>query len=107
MIGRRDLAKEIAAEIEMDAQMIQNLFSLLLDKMIEHLQNGEEIRFKSFGSFLLVEKEGGIRDPETGDKEIKRERSLAFVPGSKLKDAALNKEKKKTFVCEQSGNNLK
>ena len=107
VIGRRDLAKEVAAEIEMDAQMIQNLFSLLLDKMIEHLQNGEEIRFKSFGSFLLVEKEGGIRDPETGDKEIKRERSLAFVPGSKLKDAALNKEKKKSFVCEQSGNNLK
>ncbi|WP_368265322.1 HU family DNA-binding protein, partial [Enterococcus innesii] len=53
MIGRRDLAKEVAAEIEMDAQIIQNLFSLLLDKMIEHLQNGEEIHFKSFGSFLL------------------------------------------------------
>lgn len=91
MIGRRDLAKEVAAEIEMDAQMVQNLFSLLLDKMIEHLQNGEEIHFKSFGSFLLVEKRG-IRDPETDEEEIKRERSLVFVPGSKLKDAALNKK---------------
>lgn len=103
MIGRRDLAKEVAAEIEMDAQIIQNLFSLLLDKMIEHLQNGEEIHFKSFGSFLLVEKEGGIRDPETDEEEIKRERSLVFVPGSKLKDAALNKEKRRHFSANRAG----
>lgn len=91
VIGRRDLAKEIATEIEMDVRIINPLVSLFLNKMIEHLQNGEEIHFKSFGSFLLVEKERGIRDPKTGEEENKRERSLVFVPGSALKDAALNK----------------
>lgn len=91
VIGRRDLAKEVAAEIEMDAQTIQNLFGLLLNKMIEHLQNGEEIKFNRFGKFLLVEKELVIRDLKTCEEEIKRERSLEFVPGSELNDAALNK----------------
>ncbi|OTO03224.1 hypothetical protein A5883_000189 [Enterococcus sp. 5B3_DIV0040] len=92
MIGRRDLAKEVAAEIDMDAQTVQNLLSLLLDKMIEHLHNGEEIEFRYFGRFSLVEEEWSIRDPETGEQERHSVRYVKFVPGSELNDEAMNRK---------------
>ncbi|OTN93649.1 HU family DNA-binding protein [Enterococcus faecium] len=89
MIGRHDLAKEVAAEIEMDDKMIQNLFGLLLDKMIEHLQNGEAIKLNRFGKFLIVEK--SLSTSETGEQERHSVRYVEFVPGSELSDKSMNR----------------
>lgn len=91
MIGKRDLAKEIALEMDMDRRTINQLFSLLLNKMIEHLQKGQAINFNRFGKFLMVEEEIRAVNPETGKQERHLVRYVEFVPGSELKDAALNK----------------
>lgn len=91
MIGKRDLAKEIALDIEMDARTINQLFSLLLDKMIEHLQNGEAIQFNRFGKFLIINGEVNVPNPETGKQERWPVRYIEFVPGSELSDEVLNK----------------
>lgn len=91
MIKKRDLAKEIALEMEMNSQTINQLFTLLLDKMIDHLQRGEEIGFNRFGKFLVVEEEIRAVNPETGKQESHPVRYVEFVPGSEVNDAALSK----------------
>ncbi|MEW4403893.1 HU family DNA-binding protein [Enterococcus sp. AN402] len=87
----RDIAKEIALEMEMNSQTINRLFGLLLDKMIEHLQSGEEIKFNRFGKFLIVHEEIRLVNPETGEQERHPMRYVEFVPGSELNDEAMNR----------------
>lgn len=91
MIGKRDLAREIALDMEMDKRTINQLFTLLLNKMIEHLQNGEEIKFNRFGKFLVIEEEISALNPETGKQESHPVRYVEFVPGSELNDESMER----------------
>ncbi|HEA4102838.1 TPA: HU family DNA-binding protein [Enterococcus faecalis] len=91
MIGKRDLARGIALDMEMDKRTINQLFTLLLNKMIEHLQNGEEIKFNRFGKFLVIEEEISALNPETGKQESHPVRYVEFVPGSELNDKSMER----------------
>ncbi|HAP3020848.1 MULTISPECIES: HU family DNA-binding protein [Enterococcus] len=91
MIGKRDLAKEIALEMDMDRRTINQLFSLLLNKMIEHLQKGQAINFNRFGKFLVIEEEISALNPETGKQESHPVRYVEFVPGSELNDKSMER----------------
>lgn len=91
MIGKRDLAKEIALDMEMDSRTINQLFSLLLDKMIEHLQNGQEIKFNRFGKFLIIEEVIYFTNQETGEQKSHPVKYVEFVPGYELSDKSMNR----------------
>ncbi len=99
MLGKSDLAKNVAAKTGFTATKANEAVNAVLDAITEAIESGEEIRLVGFGSFKVSEtKERRGRNPRTGEPiTIAAGRRLSFSPGSNLTEAiAIKKPKART-----------
>ncbi|BCD59588.1 MULTISPECIES: HU family DNA-binding protein [unclassified Nitratiruptor] len=92
MITKTQLLNEIANELSveykgMTKKAIKDIATSILDKISEHLQNGEDIRIIGFASFRVRKKKGErikVFDFATGQiKEITLKRNIVTARISK------------------------
>lgn len=89
IIGREDLAKDVAARIGTDVGHAKLAVEATLEAIASHLSDGDEVRLTRFGKFSSSERAGRKgRNPQTGEPiEIPARRVPKFTAGAELKKA--------------------
>ena len=87
-ITRADLSEAVYQEVGLSRNESSDLVETILDKISDHLVDGENVKISSFGSFLVRDKGGRVgRNPKTGEEvPIDPRRVLVFRPSQVLKD---------------------
>lgn len=87
-IDKYKLAKEIASKKNISIKEAKDILSLTISLIKEHVENGEEIKFKNFGKFYLKEyKEREIVQKFEGKKrkiKVPAYKKIAFKSFVKL-----------------------
>ena len=87
-VTRADLTDAVYREIGLSRSESQALVESVLDRMIDSLVSGENVKLAGFGTFALREKKERIgRNPKTGEEvPITPRRVLVFKPSQVMKD---------------------
>ncbi len=86
-VGRRDLVRQVAAELGTEEDQAGRVVDSLLERVKEHLLAGRQVNLKDFASIKVVEEKAHIvKDPETGHQFIRPVgKKVAFTPTSSFK----------------------
>lgn len=98
-LTRADLAEAVVKRIGLPRNESADLVELVLEEISASLEQGEQVKLSSFGSFGVREKKQRIgRNPKTGEEvPITPRRVLVFRPSAIMKnriDANMKKGKK-------------
>jgi len=87
-LTRADLAEAIVNHVGLPRNESQELVEMILSEISKALENGENVKLSSFGSFGIREKGERVgRNPKTGEEvPITPRRVLVFRPSAIMKD---------------------
>lgn len=99
-LTRADLAEAVVKRIGLPRNESADLVELVLSEISSSLEQGEQVKLSSFGSFGVREKKQRIgRNPKTGEEvPITPRRVLVFRPSAIMKnriDASMKDNQKK------------
>ena len=85
---RADLCDTVYENVGLSRQECGELIESVLEKIAQHLEEGEQVKLSSFGTFQIREKNERIgRNPKTGEQvAITPRRVLTFRASHVLKD---------------------
>ena len=88
-ITLKHLAADIAEAQELSKKQAETILTDLVDRITNHLKNGERIRIVGLGILQVRKREARMdRNPATGEQiEIKASKKVAFRPAKELKEA--------------------
>lgn len=86
-VTRADVTEEICKEVGLSRKDASDIFDTVLDKIVQDLVNGNEVKLSSFGTFSLRDKKTRIgRNPKTGvEAEISSRRVISFKPSQTMR----------------------
>lgn len=86
-LTRADLAEAVVMKVGLPRNESQELVEMILEEIGRALENGENVKLSSFGSFGIREKGERIgRNPKTGEEvPITPRRVLVFRPSAIMK----------------------
>jgi integration host factor subunit alpha len=86
-LSKKNIADELVRELEMTHAQALQLTNDFFDQIQATLATGEEVKFSSFGNFVIREKAARPgRNPKTGESvEISARKVVSFKAGPKLK----------------------
>jgi DNA-binding protein HU-beta len=86
MLGKGDIAQQVAQQTGMRRSQAAKAVDAVIDVVQGAVAKGEQVRITGFGSFRVTEtKARKGRNPRTGQAiDIKAGRRVSFSPGSKL-----------------------
>lgn len=89
VIGKQDLANQIAQETGLNKSQATRALDATLDAIQSALQQGDEVRLTGFGTFKVSETKARTgRNPRTGEPlNIAAGRRPSFTAGSRLRDS--------------------
>jgi len=82
-MNKKDLINEICCETELTKKEIDLVLTLILEKIMRKVSEGEKVRLVGFGSFFRVRKKMSTRDVQ--DKSVDEFFSVKFSPGKFFK----------------------
>ncbi len=88
-ITKRDLVVELANDTGLTQQQVLDVVQSLLDNVVEHLAEGDEVVLRNFGTFHVRKSKAKIgRNPTIPGSEMSiPERTVVkFKPGKEMKD---------------------
>jgi len=92
-MGKSQIIKEIATQIEIDRRKASFVVDIIIDSIIEALVNGKKVTFAGFGTFKNVYKEArNAKHPKTGeDICVEAKNCVIFKPGKILRNRVSKK----------------
>jgi len=86
-VSKADLIDSLAQESKLAKKQIKEIVDSLLDKVSEHLNNGEKVQLTGFGTFEVRERKErtGVKPGTTDKIKIPASKYPAFKPGKSLK----------------------
>ena len=87
-LTRADLADAVVARVGLPRNESQDLVETILGEVSQALEDGENVKLSSFGSFSIREKAERVgRNPKTGEEvPITPRKVLVFRPSTIMKD---------------------
>ncbi len=87
-MNQKYLVKEIAKDLKENKQLVEEVITLLLDKITSALASNEKVRLVGFGVFEVRARTGRHgRNPQTGERIfIPDTKTPTFVAGKNLKN---------------------
>ena len=84
---RNDLMEAISDGVGLSLNEASDIIENIFDYMLKDLENGEDVKISSFGTFSVKHKKSRIgRNPKTGEKVNVPEKYVPhFKPGKELK----------------------
>jgi DNA-binding protein HU-beta len=86
-VSKADLIDSLAQESKLAKKQIKEIVDSMLDKVSEHLNNGEKVQLTGFGTFEVRERKErtGVKPGTTDKIKIPASKYPAFKPGKSLK----------------------
>ena len=87
-LTRMDLSESVFREVGLSRNESADLVESVLEKISASLVSGEQVKFSSFGTFSIRQKNARVgRNPKTGEEApIPPRRVLTFRPSHLMKD---------------------
>jgi len=87
-VTRAHLSEAVYQEVGLSRNESAQLVETILEEIASTLENGENVKLSSFGTFAVRQKGGRMgRNPKTGEAvPIEPRRVLVFRPSNVLKD---------------------
>ena len=92
---RNDLMEAISENVGVPLNESSNIIENIFDFILKALEDGEDVKISSFGTFKVKHKNSRIgRNPKTGaEAEISGRRVITFRPSQRMKDRVNNGNK--------------
>jgi integration host factor subunit beta len=92
-MNKSDLTKILSQERDLPLRKSEEIVDAVFETMIKHLESGNRIEIRGFGSFQIKQYEGYTgRNPKTGENILIKGKKLPFFKTGKDFRENLNKE---------------
>jgi len=92
-IGRQELTKRIAKEVNLTQKQAAQVLEVTLETIRQALQEGHEVRLVGFGSFRVRQSAArrGVNPRNGQNIEVPAKERVRFSPGKELSEAVVKK----------------